>query len=33
MMNPPYGGSGKADIMNYFPKDLRSSETADLVFI
>ena len=30
MMNPPYGGSEKADIMNHFPKDLRSSETADL---
>ncbi len=30
MMNPPYGGSEKSDIMNHFPKDLRSSETADL---
>lgn len=30
MMNPPYGGSEKSYIMNHFPKDLRSSETADL---
>ena len=30
MMNPPYGGSEKSDIMSHFPKDLRSSETADL---
>lgn len=30
MMNPPYGGSEKSDIMNHFPKDIRSSETADL---
>lgn len=30
MMNPPYGGSEKSDIMNNFPRDLRSSETADL---
>ena len=30
MMNPPYGGSEKSDIMNHFPKGLRSSETADL---
>ncbi|MBQ9389545.1 MAG: N-6 DNA methylase, partial [Synergistaceae bacterium] len=30
MMNPPYGGSEKSEIMNHFPKDIRSSETADL---
>ena len=30
MMNPPYGGSEKEGIVNGFPKDIRSSETADL---
>ncbi len=30
LMNPPYGGSEKLDVQNHFPKDLRSSETADL---
>ena len=30
LMNPPYGGSEKADIKNYFPDVLASSETADL---
>lgn len=30
LMNPPYGGSEKADVKNYFPADLASSETADL---
>ena len=30
MMNPPYGGSEKADVKNRFPNDLASSETADL---
>ena len=30
MMNPPYGGSEKADVKNHFPADLASSETADL---
>ena len=30
MMNPPYGGSEKADVKNHFPADLTSSETADL---
>lgn len=30
LMNPPYGGSEKADIKNHFPDDLASSETADL---
>lgn len=30
LMNPPYGGSEKADIKNHFPNDLASSETADL---
>ena len=30
LMNPPYGGSEKADVKNNFPADLASSETADL---
>ena len=30
LMNPPYGGSEKNEIKNYFPSDLASSETADL---
>lgn len=30
LMNPPYGGSEKADVKNHFPDDLSSSETADL---
>ena len=30
LMNPPYGGSEKADIKSHFPDDLASSETADL---
>ena len=30
LMNPPYGGSEKADVKNHFPGDLASSETADL---
>ena len=30
MMNPPYGGSENEGISKAFPKDLRSSETADL---
>lgn len=30
LMNPPYGGSEKADVKNHFPNDLASSETADL---
>lgn len=30
MMNPPYGGSEKADVKGHFPDDLASSETADL---
>ena len=29
-MNPPYGGSEKAEVKNHFPADLASSETADL---
>jgi hypothetical protein len=29
-VNPPYGGNEKADVKNYFPADLASSETADL---
>ena len=30
VMNPPYGGSETDSIKNNFPKDLQSSETADL---
>ena len=30
LMNPPYGGSERADVKNHFPADLASSETADL---
>ena len=30
LMNPPYGGSEKADVKSNFPADLASSETADL---
>ena len=30
LMNPPYGGSEKADVKNHFPSDLASSETADV---
>lgn len=30
LMNPPYGGSEKAEVKNHFPTDLASSETADL---
>lgn len=30
VMNPPYGGSEKKDILSNFPANLRSSETADL---
>ncbi len=30
LMNPPYGGSEKADVKKHFPADLASSETADL---
>ncbi|MGI6593473.1 MAG: type I restriction-modification system subunit M [Christensenellales bacterium] len=30
LMNPPFGGSEKANVKNYFPDDLASSETADL---
>ena len=30
LMNPPYGGNEKADIKSHFPKDIASSETADL---
>lgn len=30
LMNPPYGGSEKADVKNHFPADIASSETADL---
>ena len=29
LMNPPYGGSEKAEVKNHFPADLASSETAD----
>ena len=30
LMNPPFGGSEKADVKNHFPADLANSETADL---
>ena len=30
LMNPPYGGSEKADVKSHFPDDLAGSETADL---
>ena len=30
LMNPPYGGSEKDDVKNFFPADYKSSETADL---
>ena len=30
LMNPPHGGTEKADVESYFPPDLASSETADL---
>ena len=30
LMNPPYGGSEKAEVKGHFPSDLASSETADL---
>lgn len=30
LMNPPYGGSEKADVKGHFPSALASSETADL---
>lgn len=30
LMNPPYGGSEKAEVKNHFPSDLASGETADL---
>ncbi len=33
LMNPPYGGSEKADVKNHFPSDLTSSETADLFMV
>jgi len=33
LMNPPYGGSEKADVKNHFPADLASSETADLFMV
>ena len=30
LMNPPYGGTEKAEVKNHFPADLAGSETADL---
>ena len=30
LMNPPYGGSEKESVKTNFPRNLRSSETADL---
>lgn len=33
LMNPPYGGSETEEVKQHFPKDLTSSETADLFMI
>lgn len=33
LMNPPYGGSEKADVKAHFPTDMQSSETADLFMV
>lgn len=33
LMNPPYGGSEKSEILANFPQKLRSAETADLFMI
>ena len=33
LMNPPYGGSEKAEIQHNFPARLRSAETADLFLV
>lgn len=33
LMNPPYGGKEKNDVKRHFPKDLTSSETADLFMV
>ncbi|MDO5759508.1 MAG: class I SAM-dependent DNA methyltransferase [Bacteroidota bacterium] len=33
LMNPPYGGSEKADVKQHFPSDMSSSETADLFMV
>lgn len=33
LMNPPYGGSEKADVKQHFPSDMASSETADLFMV
>lgn len=30
LMNPPFGGSEKAEVKNHFPADMMSSETSDL---
>ena len=30
LMNPPFGGSEKAEVKNHFPADMASSETSDL---
>ena len=30
LMNPPYGGSEKAEVKQHFPSDIASSETSDL---
>ena len=30
LMNPPFGGSEKAEVKNHFPSDLASNETSDL---
>ncbi|MHA8263779.1 class I SAM-dependent DNA methyltransferase [Lactobacillaceae bacterium Melli_B3] len=33
MMNPPFGGIEQEAVQNNFPRDLRSSETADLFMV
>jgi type I restriction enzyme M protein len=30
LMNPPYGGNEKKEVLNHFPSDMASSETSDL---
>ena len=33
LMNPPYGGSERAEIQNNFPSTMKSAETADLFIL
>lgn len=33
LMNPPYGGSERAEIQNNFPSSMKSAETADLFIV